>query len=259
MEPSARATAESCPTSWRRPSAVRAGRGQRKKAAHMDREEEAAGALGQARRWPPQGLRDGLAAGACAPHAVPPGVSVLRKDRTMPREPVDHGRIVYVVPPDFPERLELLQEESGLPWAEIARRLGTYPYTVWRWYRGRARPHFRHQMALLDLADELGLAHLLTAWTPPGRSAAREARQRRPARVRESWEESRASARRPPPQGLKRNEGGARGQRRAAHGDGLRPRGAGGARRRTGAEPAALPRRRPHVSVELAPPPALLR
>ena len=85
----------------------------------------------------------------------------------MPREPVDHGRIVYVVPPDFPERLELLQEESGLPWAEIARRLGTYPYTVWRWYRGRARPHFRHQMALLDLADELGLAHLLTAWTLP--------------------------------------------------------------------------------------------
>ena len=101
----------------------------------------------------------------------------LRKDRTMPREPVDHGRIVYVVPPDFPERLELLQEESGLPWAEIARRLGTYPYTVWRWYRGRARPHFRHQMALLDLADELGLAHLLTAWTLPD-----EARREKPAK-----------------------------------------------------------------------------
>ena len=95
----------------------------------------------------------------------------------MPREPVDHGRIVYVVPPDFPERLELLQEESGLPWAEIARRLGTYPYTVWRWYRGGVRPHFRHQMALLDLADELGLAHLLTAWTLPD-----EARREKPAK-----------------------------------------------------------------------------
>ena len=141
--------------------------------------------------------------GACAPHAVPLGVSVLRKDRTMPRERVDHGRIVYVVPPDFPERLELLQEESGLPWAEIARRLGTYPYTVWRWYRGRARPHFRHQMALLDLADELGLAPADRV-DPRGRSAAREASQRRPARVRESWEESRASARRPPPQGQPR-------------------------------------------------------
>ena len=90
----------------------------------------------------------------------------LRID-SMSRERTDHGRIVYVLPPDFPRRLELLQEESGLPWAEIARRLGTSPYTVWRWYKGRARPDVRHQMALLDLADELGLAHLLTAWTLP--------------------------------------------------------------------------------------------
>ena len=29
------------------------------------------------------------------------------------------------------------------------------------------RPHYRHQMALLGLADDLGLAHLLTAWTLP--------------------------------------------------------------------------------------------
>ena len=79
--------------------------------------------------------------------------------------------------PHFPRRLELLQEESGLPWAEIARRLGTYPYTVWRWYKGRARPHFRHQMALLDLADELGLAHLLTAWTLPD-----ETRRKKPSK-----------------------------------------------------------------------------
>ena len=96
-----------------------------------------------------------------------------------------------------------------MPWAEIARRLGTYPYTVWRWYKGRARPHFRHQMALLDLADELGLAHLLTAWTLPDEARREKPAKERPARVRESWEESRASARRPPPQGLKRNEGGA--------------------------------------------------
>ena len=85
----------------------------------------------------------------------------------MPRHRIDHSRIVYVLPPDFPERLVRFKEESGLPWAEIARRLGTNPYTVWRWYKGRARPDFRHQMALLDLADELGLAHLLTAWTLP--------------------------------------------------------------------------------------------
>ncbi len=85
----------------------------------------------------------------------------------MPRQRTDHGRTVYVLPADFPKRLKALQKESGLPWAEIARRIGTYPYTVWRWYEGGVKPHYRHRMALLDLADDIGLAHLLTAWTLP--------------------------------------------------------------------------------------------
>ena len=51
--------------------------------------------------------------------------------------------------------------------AELARRLGTNPYTVKRWTKNGARPHYQYQMALLDLADDLGLAHLLTAWTLP--------------------------------------------------------------------------------------------
>ena len=59
------------------------------------------------------------------------------------------------------------KEESGLSWAEIARRLGTYPYTVKRWCKKGVRPHFRHLMALLELAEDLGLAHLLTVWTLP--------------------------------------------------------------------------------------------
>ncbi len=109
----------------------------------------------------------------------------------MPRQRIDHSRIVYVLPSDFPERLKLLQKESGLSWAEIARRLGTYPYTVWRWYEGGVRPHFQHQMALLELADDLGLAHLLTAWTLP-----EEAGSEKPAAsshpLPESQEESRA-------------------------------------------------------------------
>ena len=86
------------------------------------------------------------------------------------RQRIDHSRTVYVLPTDFPERLKRLQKESGLPWAEIARRIGTYPYTVWRWHEGGVKPHYRHQMALLDLADDLGLAHLLTAWTLPEES-----------------------------------------------------------------------------------------
>ena len=85
----------------------------------------------------------------------------------MPRHRIDHSRAVYVLPADFPKRLKRLQQEYGLSWAEIARRIGIYPYTLWRWYLGGVRPHYRHQMALLGLADDLGLAHLLTAWTLP--------------------------------------------------------------------------------------------
>ena len=85
----------------------------------------------------------------------------------MPRQRIDHSGIVYVVPDDFPERLKRLKEESGLTWAEIARRIGTSTYTVWRWVEAGVRPHWRHQIALLALAQELGLAHLLTAWTLP--------------------------------------------------------------------------------------------
>ena len=85
----------------------------------------------------------------------------------MPRQRIDHSRIVYVFPDDFPQRLKRFQEESGLPWAEIARRLGTSPYTVWRWHEAGVRPYYRHLMALLELADSLGLGHLFTGWRVP--------------------------------------------------------------------------------------------
>ena len=88
----------------------------------------------------------------------------------MPRQHTRHSRIVYVFPEDFPQRLERFKEESGLSWAELARRLGTYPYTVDRWRNKGMRPHFRHLMALLDLAEDLGLLHLFTAWTVPDRT-----------------------------------------------------------------------------------------
>ena len=65
-------------------------------------------------------------------------------------------------PGDFPERLRRFQEESGLSWSEIARRIGTYRHTVWRWAEGRVRPNVKHMMALLELANELGLGHLFT-------------------------------------------------------------------------------------------------
>ena len=83
----------------------------------------------------------------------------------MPRQRTHHSRRTYVFPDDFPERLVRFKEESGLPWAEIARRLGTYPHTVKRWRKEGVRPHFQHQMALLALADDLGLGHLFTDWS----------------------------------------------------------------------------------------------
>ena len=52
--------------------------------------------------------------------------------------------------------------ESGLSWAEIARRLRTYPLTIRRWRYKGVRPNLAHQVALLDLADDLGLAYIFT-------------------------------------------------------------------------------------------------
>ena len=80
----------------------------------------------------------------------------------MPRQRIHHRRDVHQLPDGFPERLRRLQEESGLPWAEIARCLGTLPHTVWRWRKGEVRPNAQHMMALLELAEELGLAHIFT-------------------------------------------------------------------------------------------------
>ena len=77
----------------------------------------------------------------------------------MPRQRVHHTRVAYDFPEDFPRRLEMFKEAAGLTWAELARRLGTYPDTVRRWRSG-VRPNGRYLMALLDLADALGLRHL---------------------------------------------------------------------------------------------------
>ena len=81
----------------------------------------------------------------------------------MPRQRIDYNIPTYEFPGDFPERLKRFQVESGLSWSEIARRIGTYRYTVWRWKEGRGRPNTEHMMALLELADGLGLTHLLIA------------------------------------------------------------------------------------------------
>ena len=80
----------------------------------------------------------------------------------MPRQHTDYRRKTYEFPGDFPQRLKRFKEESGLPWADIARLLGTYPHTVWRWKEGQGLPNVQHMMALLDLAKDLGLGYLFT-------------------------------------------------------------------------------------------------
>ena len=80
----------------------------------------------------------------------------------MPRQRILHQRETHDIPPDFPQRLRRFQEESGLSWSEIARRLGTYRHTVWRWKEGKSRANQHHMKALLDLADSLGLGRLFS-------------------------------------------------------------------------------------------------
>ena len=78
----------------------------------------------------------------------------------MPRQRIHHNTISRDFPADFPQRLKRFKEESGLPWAEIARRLGVYPHTVWRWQSGVARPNGEHMMELQNLAGDFGLGRL---------------------------------------------------------------------------------------------------
>ena len=59
----------------------------------------------------------------------------------MPRQRTHYSRRTYVFPDDFPQRLKRFQEESGLSWSEIARRIGTHRPTVWRWAEARVRPN----------------------------------------------------------------------------------------------------------------------
>ena len=80
----------------------------------------------------------------------------------MPRQQVDYNIPNYGFTQDFPERLKRFQEESGLSWSEIARRIGTYRHTVGRWQKGVGRPNMEHMMVLLKLAEDLGLAHIFT-------------------------------------------------------------------------------------------------
>ena len=65
--------------------------------------------------------------------------TISRKVSRMPRLRVKYRRTPQAFPSDFPQRLMRFKEESELPWAEIARRLGVDPETVRRCREWRVR------------------------------------------------------------------------------------------------------------------------
>lgn len=75
----------------------------------------------------------------------------------MPRQHVRHSDTTYEYTEEFPKRFRSFRQESGLWWSEVARRLGTYRNTIWRWTEGGSRPNYQHRRALLELANGLGL------------------------------------------------------------------------------------------------------
>ena len=80
----------------------------------------------------------------------------------MPRRHVTFRRVHHPFPSDFPLRLLRFKEKSGMSWNQLARDIGTDALTLRRWRAG-VRPNAQHLLALLALANSLGLDHTLTA------------------------------------------------------------------------------------------------
>ena len=69
-------------------------------------------------------------------------------------------KTTYELTGDFAQALEAFKKASGLTWAEIARLLGTSVVNLWRWRKGVV-PNTHHLLALRELADGMGMGHLL--------------------------------------------------------------------------------------------------
>ena len=68
-----------------------------------------------------------------------------------------HRPVQFDFPPDFPERLALFKEASGLTWKALARLLGVRPYRIWKWRERSVAPSPTHLFLLLTLAGAMGL------------------------------------------------------------------------------------------------------
>ena len=68
-----------------------------------------------------------------------------------------HRPFRCVFPTDFPERLELFKEESGLSWRAIARLLGVSLHRLRQWRNKGVAPSPAHLFLLLTIAESMGL------------------------------------------------------------------------------------------------------
>ena len=68
-----------------------------------------------------------------------------------------HRRVEFDFPKDFPGRLALFKEASGLSWKALARLLGVRPYRLWQWRERGVVPSPAHLFLLLTIAEVMGL------------------------------------------------------------------------------------------------------
>lgn len=71
------------------------------------------------------------------------------------RRPVNN-----VFPRDFPARLQILKETSGVSWRELAQRLWVSTHRTRCWRAGTV-PVSTHLFFVMQLADEFGLGDIL--------------------------------------------------------------------------------------------------
>ncbi len=65
--------------------------------------------------------------------------------------------VEFDFPRDFPERLTLFKEASGLSWKTLARLMGVRPYRLWQWREMGVAPSPAHLFLLLTVAEAMGL------------------------------------------------------------------------------------------------------
>ena len=68
-----------------------------------------------------------------------------------------HRPVEYDFPPDFPDRLELFKEASGLSWRKIADLLGVSLHRLREWRNKGVAPSTAHLFRLLTIAGAMGM------------------------------------------------------------------------------------------------------